>query len=130
MPIFTFLGVDHTPARVALAKEARDAALRLAPERGETHLAAAWVAYHCYLDYETALTEVGIARRGLPNDAYVFEITAFITRRQGHWEQCTRNLERAADSIRAAWVFLQREPLIPISSCAAFRIWQLLWIAP
>jgi len=92
-----FLGVDHTAARVALAKEARDAALRLAPERGETHLAAAWVAYHCYLDYETALTEVAIGRRGLPNDASIFDITAFITRRQGQWEQCTRNLERAAE---------------------------------
>ena len=92
-----FLGVDHTAARVALAKEARDAALRLAPERGETHLAAAWVAYHCYLDYETALTEVAIARRGLPNDASIFDITAFITRRQGQWDQCTRNLERAAE---------------------------------
>jgi TolB-like protein/Tfp pilus assembly protein PilF len=92
-----FLGVDHTAARVALAKEARDAALRLAPKRGETHLAAAWVAYHCYLDYETALTEVAIARRGLPNDASIFDITAFITRRQGQWEQCTRNLERAAE---------------------------------
>jgi TolB-like protein len=92
-----FLGVDHTPARVALAKEARDAALRLGPNRPEAHLAAAWVAYHCYLDYETALTEVAIARRGLPNDAAVFEITPFIARRQGHWEQSTRNLERAVD---------------------------------
>jgi TolB-like protein/Tfp pilus assembly protein PilF len=92
-----FLGVDHTPARVALAKEARDAALRLGPNRPEAHLAAAWVTYHCYLDYETALTEVAIARRGLPNDAAVFEITPFIARRQGHWEQSTRNLERAVD---------------------------------
>jgi TolB-like protein/class 3 adenylate cyclase len=92
-----FLGVDHTPARVALAKEARDAALRLGPNRPEAHLAAAWVDYHCYLDYETALTEVAIARRGLPNDALIFEITPFIARRQGHWEQSTRNLERAVD---------------------------------
>ena len=35
------LGVDRTPARVALAKAARDAALRLSPDRGEPHLAAA-----------------------------------------------------------------------------------------
>jgi TolB-like protein/tRNA A-37 threonylcarbamoyl transferase component Bud32 len=35
------LGVDRTPARVALAKAARDAALRLGPDRGEPHLAAA-----------------------------------------------------------------------------------------
>jgi serine/threonine-protein kinase len=92
-----FLGVDHTHARVALANEARDATLRLGPDRGEAHLAAAWVAYLGHLDYETALTEVAIARRGLPNDASVFEITAFIARRQGHWEQFIRDLERAVE---------------------------------
>ncbi|PYL22214.1 MAG: hypothetical protein DMF37_12555, partial [Verrucomicrobia bacterium] len=92
-----FVGFDHTPARVALATEARDAALRLGPDRGEPHLAAAWVAYHCFRDYETALTEVGIARHGLPSDASVFDITALMARRQGHWEQCIRNYERAVE---------------------------------
>ncbi len=92
-----FLGIDHTPARVALAKEARDAALRLGPDRGEPHLAAAWIAYQCYLDYETALAEVAIARRKLPSDTAVFEITSLIARRQGDWEQCKRNLERAIE---------------------------------
>jgi TolB-like protein/Flp pilus assembly protein TadD len=92
-----FTGFDHTAARVALAKEARDAALRLRPDRGEPHLTAAWVAYHCYLDYETALAEVDVARRRLPNDPAVFEITSLIARRQGDWEQCKRNLERAVE---------------------------------
>jgi len=90
-----FLGVDRTPARVALAKAARDAALRLGPERGEPHLAAAWVAFHCYLDYETALAEVEIARRKLANDASVIALPAYIHRRQGHWENCASDLERA-----------------------------------
>ena len=89
------LGVDRTPARVALAKAARDAALRLGPDRGEPHLAAADVAFHCDLDYETALKEVAIARRSLPNDASVFALPAYIHRRQGHWEDCARDLERA-----------------------------------
>jgi TolB-like protein/tRNA A-37 threonylcarbamoyl transferase component Bud32/Tfp pilus assembly protein PilF len=89
------LGVDRTPARVALAKAARDAALRLGPDRGEPHLAAADVAFHCDLDYETALKEVAIARRSLPNDASVFALPAYIHRRQGHWENCARDLERA-----------------------------------
>src|SRR5438034_2321754 len=92
-----FLGYDHTPARIALAEQARNNALRLGPDRGESHLAAAWVAYWCYRDYETALTEVEIARRGLPNDASVFDITSAITRRQGHWDQCIRNFERAIE---------------------------------
>jgi serine/threonine-protein kinase len=89
------LGVDRSPTRVALAKAARDAALRLGPDRGEPHLAAAVVAFHCDLDYETALSEVAIARRKLPNDASVFALPAYIARRQGHWEHCARDLERA-----------------------------------
>ena len=92
-----FTGFDHTPARVVLAQEARDAALRLGPDRGEPHLAAAYVAYWCYRDYETALTEVDIARRKLPNDTAVFEIISLIARRHGDWEQCKRNLERAVE---------------------------------
>ena len=89
------LGVDRTPARVALAKTARDAALRLGPDRGEPHLAAADVAFHCDLDYETALKEVDIARRTLPNAADVFALPAYIHRRQGHWENCAKDLEHA-----------------------------------
>jgi len=91
------LGVDHTPARLALAEQARDVALRLGPDRAESHLAAAWVAYHCYRDYERALNEVAIARRGLPNDESVFSLPAYIARRQGHWQQCIRDLERAIE---------------------------------
>jgi serine/threonine protein kinase/Tfp pilus assembly protein PilF len=89
------LGVDRTPDRVKLAKAARDAALRLGPDRGEPHLAAADVAFHCDLDYETALNEVDIARRTLPNAADVFALPAYIRRRQGHWENCAKDLERA-----------------------------------
>src|SRR5437016_5951990 len=93
----SLLGVDPTPVRITLAKEARDTALRLGPDRGEAHLAAAYVAYWCYRDYEAALTELGIARRALPNDAEVLEVTAAIARRQGHWEECIRNFERAIE---------------------------------
>ena len=91
------LGVDRTPARVTLAKAARDAALRLSPGRGESHLAAAVVAFHCDLDYETALSEVAIARGKLPNDGSVTALTAYIHRRQGHWENCASDLERAVE---------------------------------
>src|SRR5215471_7219663 len=79
------LGIDQTPARVALAEAASNTASRLAPARAEPHLAAAWVAYHCQLDYEKALTEAGIARRGLPNNPSVFSLPAYIARRQGRW---------------------------------------------
>src|SRR5207237_2334912 len=50
-----------------------------------------------YLDYDGALAQLAIARLSLPNDSRVFEVTGFILRRQGHWEESTRNLERAID---------------------------------
>ena len=35
-------GIDHTPARLALAQSAIDSAFRLRPDSGEAHLALAW----------------------------------------------------------------------------------------
>ena len=92
-----FMGGDHTPARIAQARQAVEKALSLAPERSEAHLAAAWVSYHCELDYQTALAELAIAQRGLPNDSAIPELTGTIARRQGHWNDSIRNMERAAE---------------------------------
>jgi TolB-like protein/Tfp pilus assembly protein PilF len=92
-----FTGADHTPGRIAQANQALEKALSLAPERGEAHLAAAWVYYHCERDYQNALAELAIARRSLPNDSSIPELAGFMARRQGQWEQGVRNLERAAE---------------------------------
>ena len=92
-----FLGVDHTSARLALAEAALQAASRLRPDAGETHLARGQNLYWGYRDYDGALAELEIARQTLPNDARIFGLTGYIQRRQGHWEESTRNLERAAE---------------------------------
>lgn len=92
-----FLGHDHTPARLALAEAAIDASFRLRRNAGEAHLARAQNLYCGYLDYDGALAELEIARQTLPNDPQVFELKGYIQRRQGHWEQSTRSLERAVD---------------------------------
>jgi TolB-like protein/Tfp pilus assembly protein PilF len=103
-----FTGIDHTPARVALAEGAISKALRLGPDRGEPHLASGWIAYHCYRNYQRALTEIAIARQQLPNDPSVFELPAFIARRQGRLQMCTSNLERAAEvDPRNVWLLQQ-----------------------
>ena len=94
---FYFLGFDHTPARLALAEEAIQAAFRLRPDAGEVHLARAKNLYQGHLDYDGALAELEIARQTLPNDARVFELKGYIERRQGRWEESSRNLERAID---------------------------------
>jgi TolB-like protein/class 3 adenylate cyclase len=71
-----FLGIDHTPARLALAESAVDAAFRLQPDAGEAHLARAENLYRGHFDYEGALAELEIARKTLPNDPRVPELTA------------------------------------------------------
>jgi serine/threonine-protein kinase len=92
-----FLGFDHTPARLALAEAAVQAAFRLRPDAGEAHLARAWNLYRGYLDYDGAVAELEVARQTLPNEPRVFELKGYIERRQGRWEESTRNLEHAID---------------------------------
>ena len=95
--VLYFLGYDRTPARLALAEAAIQAAFRLRPDAGEAHLARAENLYRGYLDYDDALKELEIARQTLPNDSRIFELMGLIQRRQGHWEESTRNLEHAVD---------------------------------
>jgi TolB-like protein/class 3 adenylate cyclase/Tfp pilus assembly protein PilF len=88
---------DHTPARLALAEAAVQAATRLRPDAAETHLARAQYLYNGLRDYAGALAELEIARRALPNDPRLFELTGFILRRRGQQEEGLQNLQRAAE---------------------------------
>ena len=90
-------GSDHTPARLALAEAALQAATRLRPDAAETHLARAQYLYFGLRDYAGALAELEIARRALPNDPRLFELTGYILRRRGQQEEGLRNLERAVE---------------------------------
>src|SRR5204863_6971823 len=92
-----FFNLDHTPARLASAEAAVQEAFRIRPNAGEVHLARAYHLYNGYLDYEAALAELEVARHTLPNDPRIFRVTAYIQRRQGRWEESTRNLERALE---------------------------------
>jgi len=92
-----FFGLDHTPARLALAEAAVEKAFRTRPNAGEAHLARAYHLYNGYLDYDGALAELEIARRSLPNHPRIFTVTGYIQRRQGRWEEAIRSLERAIE---------------------------------
>jgi TolB-like protein/predicted Ser/Thr protein kinase/Tfp pilus assembly protein PilF len=92
-----FSGFDPTSARLASADAAIQAAARLRPDAGETHLARAWNLYWGYRDYDGALAELEVARQTLPNDARIFRWVGNIKRRQGHWEESTRNYERSVE---------------------------------
>ncbi|PYI49365.1 MAG: hypothetical protein DMF10_01555, partial [Verrucomicrobia bacterium] len=90
-------GHDHTQARLDMANVAVQTALRLQPDAGEAHRALGTYYYYGFRNYERASSELAIARRTLPNDAEVFLYTGLIDRRQGHWNEATRNMERALE---------------------------------
>ena len=95
--LYAVSGSDHTPARLALAEAAVQAATRLRPDAAETHLARAQYLYYGLRDYAGALAELEIARRALPNDPRLFELTGYILRRRGQQEEGLRNLQRAVE---------------------------------
>ena len=110
-----FLGIDHTPERLAATKAAVDAAVRLQPDAGEAHLARAELLYRGYLDYDGALAELALARKTLPNDPRVFELTGYIARRRGHAQEGLRNLQRAAELDPRNFFILQQIALSDFS---------------
>lgn len=93
--IIYLLTDDHTPARRAVAEAAVRNVMRLRPNAGQSHLVLAEFYYRCDRDYERARVELQQARQLLSNDAKVFELTGYIDRRQGRWDESARNLEKA-----------------------------------
>ena len=88
---------DPLPARREKARTAANEALRLQPDLPEAHLALGFSYYYGDRDYESALAEFEIAKRGLPNEAQAYMAIGAIQRRQGRWVESTANLEKAAE---------------------------------
>ena len=106
--LYAVTGSDHTPARLALAEAAVQAATRLRPDAAETHLARAQYLYYGLRDYAGALAELEIARRALPNDPRLFELTGYILRRRGQQEEGLQNLQRAVELDPRNFITLQQ----------------------
>ena len=102
-----WFGYDKSPARIAKAKEAAETALRLRPDLGEGHLALAFYHYYSSRDYESAIRELTLAQRALPNESDVASALGMIERRRGRWEESILHLERARQldprNISALW---------------------------
>jgi len=88
---------DPIPAWREKARFNADEALRLQPDLPEGHLALGFSYYYGDRDYERALAEFEIAKRGLPNEAQAYMAIGAIQRRQGRWVESTANLEKAAE---------------------------------
>jgi TolB-like protein/Flp pilus assembly protein TadD len=87
---------DPNPARREKARLNADEALRLQPDLPEGHLALGFSYYYGDRDYQRALAEFEIAKRGLPNESEAYFAIGAIQRRQGKWAESTANLEKAA----------------------------------
>jgi tetratricopeptide (TPR) repeat protein len=123
-----FLGIDRTPARLALAEAAVEAAFRLRPDAGEAHLARAEHLYRAHFEYDEALAELEIARRTLPNDPHVFELTGYIARRRGHQEEGLR-ISNALSSWTRATSSLSSKSRSAILICDAIPMKLRFWTA-
>ena len=83
-----------------LAKKAAEAAVRLRPDLGETHLALGRYYFEVGVrtnDYDRAGEELAIVRRKLPNNAEALAIEARIGRHQNRWDASLADLERASE---------------------------------
>jgi TolB-like protein/Tfp pilus assembly protein PilF len=86
---------EPTEQRAQRARAEAEEALRSNPNLGEAHLALAKWFYWIAFDYETALRELAVAEKLLPNNADVALTTAAIRRRQGRWRESNANFKRA-----------------------------------
>ena len=90
-------GYDRTSERLQQGLAALEAASRYDADSGELHAARGYYYYESARDYERALKELVIAREKLPNSAEVLELSGYVQRRAGQWEEATRSLERAVE---------------------------------
>jgi len=116
------------PARLALAEAALQAATRLRPDAGETHLARATYLYYCLRDYTAHLPSWKWRGAVYPNDPRIFKLTGFI---------CAGAANRKKDCVtwRGQWnliraIFL-RSNRLPSATwiCGAIQRWLPHWIA-
>jgi len=88
---------DRTEARLVMAREAVDQALRLGPDLPEAHEAMGLYYYYGHRDYEPALAEFAIAQKSQPNSSDLFAATGWVQRRQGRFVQALPNMKKAAE---------------------------------
>lgn len=86
---------EPTDAERDLARSYAQRALTLQPDSPEAHLARGYYLYYGERDYDGALADFAMAKRGLPNDAAAYLVIGAIQRRQGKWKESTASLETA-----------------------------------
>jgi serine/threonine protein kinase/Tfp pilus assembly protein PilF len=79
--------LQPTPALSEEARQAAETALTLQPNLGEAFYAKGYYHYACLKDYDTAVRYLERGRQLLPNSSQILAALAYVTRRQGKWDQ-------------------------------------------
>jgi serine/threonine-protein kinase len=89
--------MDPSPARLAKAKAAADAAIRFRPDLAQSHIAQG--SYHVASgrDFEAALREYKLAEQAQPNNAEVIGVLAGIELARGRWQDALERDRRVAE---------------------------------
>ena len=90
-------GIDHTDARLALAKAKVDIAIRLAPEAPTVHTAKGYLHYWGYGEFDKALAEFGIARKMEPSASQHIEDIAWVQRAKGDLTLAFASMDEALE---------------------------------
>ncbi|MCC7001580.1 MAG: protein kinase [Gemmatimonadaceae bacterium] len=89
------LGLDETPQRLALAREAIDKAKALGPDLAETYIAEGMYLYWGEWKYEDAVTALRKAGAIQPSNAWVYLQMGNIRRRQALWPEAIAEYQKA-----------------------------------
>ncbi|HMF45736.1 MAG TPA: tetratricopeptide repeat protein [Candidatus Udaeobacter sp.] len=87
--------LQPTPALREETRRAAETALTLQPNLGEAVLAKGYYHYACLKDYDTAVRYLEQARQFLPNSSRISESLAYVTRRQGRWDESESHFNEA-----------------------------------
>jgi serine/threonine-protein kinase len=90
-----FMRYDPSDLRAARQREEAEAALRLAPDLPQAHVAMGRFYYQARREYRRALDEYAIALEGLPNDAELWREIGSAHRRLGSWNEAMTAFEKA-----------------------------------
>ena len=89
------LGQDDE--QLAMARQAVDNALALAPDAGEPYLALGWYHYVGEQNFQTALQALAVAEERMPGNSEVYLTRTYVQRRSGDWAGELVSIERALE---------------------------------
>ena len=90
-------GADHSPQRLAAAKEAAETALRLEPDLEEARLAQARYYYDGLNNYRRTEQELSIIPSSAPHQVEFYTLASLVERRLGKWKEALRDGQKAVD---------------------------------